>query len=333
MNPDNEEFKLSSSGGKVRAKKLSAEERSRIARKAVETRWGIVQATHTGILTLGEISIPCAVLEDGTRVLTQEGFLKAIGRSGKPAAGRGSQVEKIAPFLDLDNLKSFVDLELADSTKPIQFKVPAGSRAYGYKAEMLPRVCEVYLKARDAGALLKSQEKMAQACDILMRALAHIGIIALVDEATGFQDYRTKDALAKILEAFVAKELQKWIGTFSPEFYKEMFRLRKLPFNGTVKRPLYIGHLTNDLVYARLAPGVLEELRAKNPITHTGHRKSTHHQWLTPDIGHPKLQQHLSSVTTLMKVSDGWDQFYIMLDRALPKYKEMPLFKGIKDDD
>ena len=67
------------------------------------------------------------------------------------AAGRGSQVEKMAPFLDLDNLKPFVDLELANSTKPIVFQVPTGTRAYGYKAELLPKVCEVYLEARDAG--------------------------------------------------------------------------------------------------------------------------------------------------------------------------------------
>lgn len=259
-------------------------------------------------------------------MLTQEGFLVAIGRSGKPAKGRGSQVEKVAPFLDLDNLKPFVDLDLADSTKPIVFKVPSGSRAYGYKAELLPRVCEVYLKARDAGKLFKSQEDMAKACDILMRALAHVGIVALVDEATGFQDHRAKDALAKILEAFVAKELQKWMRTFQPDFYKEMFRLRGLPFNGSVKRPQYIGHLTNDLIYARLAPGVLEELRVKNP-----ERKVKHFQWLTPEVGHPKLSEHLTAVTVLMKVSDSWDAFKAMLDKALPKYKEMPLFKGLED--
>lgn len=319
-------FELASSGGQARAKKLTAKQRKEIATAASDARWGVVQATHSGELKIGEVIIPCAVLEDGTRVLTQEGFLVAIGRSGKPAKGRGSQVEKVAPFLDLDNLKPFVDLDLADSTKPIVFKVPTGGRAYGYKADLLPRVCEVYLKARDAKKLLKSQEDMATACDMLMRSLAHVGIVALVDEATGFQDHRAKDALAKILEAFVAKELQKWMRTFQPEFYKEMFRLRGLPFNGSVKRPQYIGHLTNDLIYARLAPGVLEELRVKNP-----ERKVKHFQWLTAEVGHPKLSEHLTAVTVLMKVSDSWDAFKAMLDKALPKYKEMPLFKGLED--
>jgi hypothetical protein len=323
-------LEMASKGGRARAQKLSADQRQRIATKASEARWGIVQATHIGELVIGDLVLPCAVLQDGTRVLTQEGFLKAIGRSGKPAAGRGSQLEKIAPFLALENLKPFVDLELADSTKPIVFRVPSGSRAYGYKAELLPRVCEVYLKARDAGALLKSQENMAKVCEILMRALAHVGIVALVDEATGFQDFRVSDALAKILEAFIAKELQKWVKTFPPDFYKEMFRLRGLPFNGKLKAPRYIGHLTNDLVYARLAPGVLEELRTKNP-SESGQRKSKHHQWLTADMGHPKLVQHLSSVTALMKASDTWNGFKALMDKALPKYQDMPLFEGIED--
>lgn len=328
-----ERASMPSIGGKARAEKLSSAERKSIACKASDARWGVFQATHTGDLRIGETVIPCAVLEDGTRVLTQEGFFKAIGRSGKPAAGRGSQVEKIAPFLALDNLKPFVDLELVDSTKPVLFKTPAGSRAYAYKAEMLPRVCEVYLRARDANALLKSQEKMAKACEILMRGLAHVGIVALVDEATGFQDDRAKDALAKILEAFVAKELQKWMKTFPADFYKEMFRLRNLEWNKTVKKPRYIGHLTNDLVYARLAPGVLEELRKKNPITNSGHRKNRHHQWLSHGVGHPKLLHHLGSVTALMKISDNWESFKKLLDKYMPTYKDMPLFKGVKDED
>lgn len=321
-------------GGRARAEALTPEERKEIAKKAAEARWSgnTWQATHTGDLHIGDLTIPCAVLEDGTRVLTQEGFLIAIGRSGKPAAGRGSQVEKIAPFLDLDNLKPFVDLDLAYSTKPIVFRVPSGVRAYGYKAELLPRVCEVYLKARDADALLKSQEKMAKACEILMRALAHVGIVALVDEATGFQDARARDALAKILEEFVAKELRKWVRTFPAEFYKELFRLRNIPYNGPLKRPAYVGHLTNDLVYRRIAPGVLQELQRKNPVTETGYRKNKHFQWLTDEVGHPKLVQHLEALIALMKAADDWEQFKKMVNRAKPIYQETPLFDNISDE-
>jgi len=248
-------------------------------------------------------------------------------RSGQPAGGWGSDVEKVAPFLDLDNLKPYVSMELAAS-KPIHFQLPRGNKAWGYPAELLPKVCEVYLRARDEGKLLKSQLKFAPACEILTRGLAHVGIIALIDEATGYQDERARDALATILEAFIGKELRPWVRTFPAEFYKEMFRLRKIPYREDVRRPQYIGVLTNDLVYSRLAPGVLDELRRLSPLDEKGRLKTHLHRRLTEDVGHPKLQRHLSAVTALMKASDTWDQFKPMVDRVLPKYKRLPLFDG-----
>jgi hypothetical protein len=150
------------------------------------------------VLKISNIEIPCAVLEDGTRLLTQEGFLRAIGRSGKPAKGRGSVVEKVAPFLALNNLRPFVNKDLERSTFPIVFQPPKGGRAYGYRAELLPKVCEVYLKARDEDVLLQAQLKFAKACELLMRGLAHVGIVALVDEATGYQEVRDRIALRPI---------------------------------------------------------------------------------------------------------------------------------------
>jgi hypothetical protein len=148
-----------------------------------------------------------------------------------------------------------------------------------------------------------------------------VGIIALVDEATGFQEIRSRKALEEILEQFIAKDLRKWAKTFPDEFYKEMFRLRNwqyVPFS--VKRPGVVGRYTNDLVYERLAPGVLEELKRKTPKTPAGHRKHRFFQWLTEDVGHPRLREHLTAVIALMKASTKWSQFYRMLQRALPRY-------------
>ena len=87
----------------------------------------------------------------------------------------------------------------------------------------------------------------------------------LVDEATGYQRIRTERALVTILEKFIAKELQPWTRTFPYEFYDQIFRLRGSPGPDGVKRPSIIGHYTNDFVYVRLAPGVLEELKRVTP--------------------------------------------------------------------
>ena len=260
-----ERTRFASMGGLARAESLSVEKLSDIAKKAAEARWASPKATHIGELKIGNVTIRCAVLEDETRVLTQYDVLEAIGRSGKPAAGRGSAdfdpLEKGSPLFDAENIKPFVSNELSASTKPIQFRLPTGQRAWGYNAKILRQVCEVYLQARQEGALRKNQLKFAAACEILVRGLADIGIIALVDEATGFQKERATRALAEILEKFISKELQEWTRTFPVEFYEHIFRLQGWHFDPhNVKRPSVIGHYTNNIIYKRLAPGVVAPL-------------------------------------------------------------------------
>jgi hypothetical protein len=207
-----------------------------------------------------------------------------------------------------------------EKSRPITFALPSGGRASGYNAELLPAVCEIYLQARDAKTLPPNQQHVAQQAEILVRGLARVGIIALVDEATGYQEMRAKTALAEILEAFIDRELQPYLQTFPDDFYREMFRLRGLDYpNAMVKRPQYFGHLTNDVVYKRLAPGVLEELKKLTPRDDSGRRKHKLFQHLTTNVGYPKLREHLGSVVTLMKLSDDWPDFTRKLEQFHPR--------------
>jgi hypothetical protein len=280
------------------------------------------KATHDGELKIGDLVIPCAVLEDDRRVLTQQGFLQAIGRARKAKGGTGASivsVDKLPAFLVAANLKPFISQDLVESTTAIPFRTPKGIKAFGYAAELLPKVCQVYLDARDAGALVKSQGPIAIKCDILIRGLAIVGIIALVDEATGYQYDRDRQALHKILEAYIAKELLPWAKRFPDEFYRQLFRLRGWQYSPpSPKGPKYVGKLTNKLVYEKLPPGVLDELRQKNPKDDKGRRKHRHHQFLTEDIGNPHLERHIASVTTLMRVSPNWRKFESLFARAFP---------------
>jgi hypothetical protein len=170
-------------------------------------------------------------------------------------------------FLQANNLQAFIPQGNMDVFKPIRFKrLHGGAYSIGYKAEILPKSCNVFLDAKEAGKLVVSQFATADRCKILSRGFSEVGIIALVDEATGYQYDRAKDALAEILEKFIAKELQGWTRTFPVEFYEHIFRLQHWPFNPkSVKRPSVIGHYTNNIIYKRLAPGVLKELRKNNP--------------------------------------------------------------------
>jgi hypothetical protein len=132
-------------GGLARASRLSPEERTEIATKAAEARWGVAlpQATHSGELVIGGRRIACAVLQNSKRVLTQETFLTAIGRAAKAKAGTGSLklVDGLPPFLVAENLNPFITDELRQSTTPIVFRTVKGGRAFGYDAMLLPMVC------------------------------------------------------------------------------------------------------------------------------------------------------------------------------------------------
>lgn len=314
----------------ARARSLSPERRAEIARAAAGARWGtdLPEAAYEGEFTLGGTPISCAVLPNGARIITQATFLRALGRSRSPKAGTGvlSTVDQLPFFLQADALQPFISDDLVQSTNPIFYRTKSGGKGVGYDARLLPQVADVYLQLRDAalkdrGEVPSRYRGMIQAADILIRALANVGIIALVDEATGFQRDRAADALATILEAFIAKELQPWVRTFPPDFYAQLFRLRGLSFpNDTVKRPQYFGHLTNDIVYRRLAPGVLTELKNTIPKREDGRRKHHFFRHLTEEVGHPKLREHLVSVVTIMKLSRNYDDFIQKLDQIHPRY-------------
>lgn len=169
--------------------------------------------------------------------------------------------------------------------------------------------------------LTPSQMPIAIKADILMRGLAHTGIIALVDEATGYQEVRDRKALQEILDRYIGQELAKWVRTFPDDFYQEIFRLKKWEFKpGSNKRPMMMAKLTADLVYSRLAPGVLDELRKLTPKDDKGRRKNKLFQWLSPEFGHPVLKSHIAGITYLAKANDDWDYFYRAVTRVSPQF-------------
>lgn len=316
------EDSIQSMGGKARDKALSAEKKSDIAKKAAETRWALPKASHEGFIKLGNKSIPVAVLEDGTRLLTQQGFLQALGRARSAKGGQGSTVDGVIPFLAASNLKPFVTKELKESTKPFRFRSLSGTSAFGFKAELLPQVCEVYLDAKDEKALHSTQDKIAVEAGIIIRGLARVGIVALIDEATGYQEIRDRLALAKILERYLMTEgYRKWERTFQVDYYKEIFRLRGWTFQPkSTARPQLIGKFTRNIVYDRLEAGILKRLDELNPKDpESGKRKRKFFQFFTGDVGVPELKEHLSNVVFLMKASDDWQDFIDRLDRAKPR--------------
>jgi len=320
-------------GGRARAEVLSPLERQEISRKAATARWDkakeIPKAEFTGEIRIGDIEIPCYVLEDGARVLSQRGVVGGLDmRYGSRAGG----ADRLTGFLVGKSISPFVSNELlALLSDPIMFRTPHGGKlAWGYPATVLADICEAVLSARQAGALQKQQEHIADRCEILIRGFARVGIIALVDEATGYQEVRDRQALQAILDQFLRKTLAAWAKRFPDEFYYHIARLRGWEWKGRkFNPPQIVAYYTNDFVYHRLAPNLIEELDKRNPIVH-GRRRATHTQWLTEQVGHPALAQHLHAVIALMRASPTWDQFRSMIDIALPRHEgtlKLPMFQ------
>lgn len=311
-------------GGRARAEVLTNDRRSEIASAAAKARWNTdiseaVCGSPDKPLRIGDTEIECYVLADETRVMTQASFLQALGRHRRAYSPPDAD-QSLPPILQSKSIQRFISDDVAKAAQPITFRLPGGNRANGYRAELLAQVCEIYLAAQQAGELPHNQDHIAERASILMRGFARTGIVALVDEATGYQEMRKKDALAQILETYVAQEIQAYVKSFPQAYYQEMFRLRSLDYStDTVKRPQYFGHLTNDIVYARIAPGVLDELKRVQRKNESGKPKDKLFQRLTTNVGYPKLREHLGSVVTIMKLSNDWTDFKQKLEMLHPR--------------
>lgn len=270
---------------------------------------------YSGKVTIGNKELSCAVLDDETRILTNTAIFQAFDRPRKGRPSEDYRLKNVPAFITANNLKPYIETEFADDDYSVQYN-RSGRILTGYKADILPRICDIYLSARDDNVLTENQKPLAIASDILMRSLAKVGIVALIDEATGYQFERDTKALQKLLSEYIAEEFLPWVKTFPDEFYIQMFRLRGWNYKGRLKTP-YAGAITNFLVYNRLPEGVLDELKRLNPVLNkNGYRRYRLHQGLTKETGYKHLLQHISTVITMMRGFDTWDEFEPVFRKA-----------------
>lgn len=275
---------------------------------------------YIGTINIGGKDLSCAVLSDGTRVLTNTAIFSAFDRKRRGRASGTQRASNMPSFIDANNLTPFVSMVFGDKIEDLNgvlFTSKSKKKTYnGYKAEILPLICDVYLQARDANVLTDSQKPMAKVADVLMRSLAKVGITALIDEATGYQYDRDREELQKILSAYISEEFLPWTKRFPDEFYKEMFRLKGWEYKGKAK-PSLVGKITNEIVYEQLPKGVLEELRRRAPKNQkSGNRTKRYHQSLSLDTGIPHLDKHITSLITLMRACDTWTEFYKLFRKS-----------------
>lgn len=297
-----------------------------------ETPNPLIKATHHGTLEIGDVRIPCYVLADGRRMITNKGVTTSMGM-GRGGRSRDGGCDRLANFTLSQRIKPHVSSDLASAIAgPVKFRLlQGGAVAFGYEAWALADLCDAVLEARTKGTLQKQQLHIAERCEVLLRAFAKVGITALIDEATGYQYARDRDELNRILGRYISQDLMPWTKRFPDSYYQEMYRLLGWSYSpGCTRHPSYVGTLTNRLVYERLPAGVLAELRAKNPADAHGRRKHKHHQFLTGGIGHTHLERHLLKVITLMQASESWAEFTRTFQRVFPGPGDQLDLSGIR---
>jgi len=277
--------------------------------------------THEGKLNLIDHEINCYVLKDGTRVLSGRGIQETLKLVDDPTSS-GTRILRLLgqtslePFLYKDRDKNHFEPIVCYSGK---------KKINGYEATVLVDICDAMLDARSSGINLGlRQEIVAKQCEILIRAFAKVGITALVDEATGYQRIRDDDALQKYLNKILSEELVAWAKKFPNEFYENIYKLKKWEWHGMKKNHYsVVAYYTNNLIYERIAPGLLDELKNRSPVNNKGKRKNKLHQWLNEDAGNPMLSQHLHTIVILQRQAivngQSWDRFVKTIDQVMPK--------------
>ena len=325
-------------GGHARALTLTPQRRLEISQAANQARRERAElpkaicGDDNRPLIFGDIEINCYVLDDETRVLSLRTLQSGIGMSEGGGKGGARKIPALMTRLKGKGI-NIMNLD-ARANEPIQFLTKSGSIADGYDARILPDICAVLIEADRKRKLDARYSHVAERAARLQHGFATFGIIRLVDEVTGYDDLRKVNDFAKIIEAFVAKEMQPYLPKFPSDYYREICRLRQIPYDpNPVKRPAYFGHLTNAITYHRLAPGVWNELKKKSK-SHPTTTKPHLHRFLTSDVGDPRLRDVISKNIAVMQLSDDWFDFLRKLDKVLPPFQQTLLlpFEGEKDD-
>lgn len=253
-------------------------------------------AKYGGTLNLGSGSVDCYVLDNESRVISMSATVKAIANDSN-----GDLVK----YIGVKSLQSHISVDEITS-KVIEFSIPGiPNKAKGISAETFLDICSAYVSALTSGApLTEKQRNIAVNCSILISACAKTGLIALIDEATGYQYDREEDALQVKIRAFISEELRAWEKTFPDELWEEFGRLTG--WQGSLhQRPKYWGKLVLELIYDALDPDVAKYLKENKPAPRHGRN---YHQWFTEEYGVNQLVTHINQITGIAKTCSTIDE-------------------------
>lgn len=322
-------------GGKARKAALPAEQRSDIASAAARARWmkpeergELPVARSEGVLPVGDVHIDCYVLQDRRRLISKRAMARALNLQSEG----GNAFMKT---LSGKRLGSAIGSELAAKIiNPIHFKRLAGDLAHGFEATVLIDLCNALIAARHT--LLPSQQFLAVQAEIIVRSSAKLGIIALIDEATGFIEDKRKHEYRELWQAFIQDNYRQWEQEFPNDLFDMMYRiygLKRINPKST-KHPRFFSKFLRKYIYAPLANSngaILEELEERNPVVYAnGGRRLKLFQFLNEEIGMPALRQHIWQTVGIGRTVSNREQFDRAFMTAFPQAR--PVREGAVKD-
>ena len=251
--------------------------------------------------------IPCYVLEGDVRVIGRTPATEALtGIKG------GGGFEK---YLSVGAFKQFIDIDrVLGSLVPFRLPEVEGleTQLKGISTDLMIEIWRGFVAALEASnrpasgiSLIPRQREMALKASMLLTACAEVGLDALVDEATGSQGDRARDALDVKLRACLEQEMRKREKTFPDALWAQLARLTK--WKGSVtQRPKYWGKLVMEFIYEYPDPDVAQWLRENAPKPTHG---QNYHQWLSSQYGLEKLVEHIWECIGIASQSDNLEDY------------------------
>lgn len=255
-------------------------------------------AQFSGTLEVGESSLPCYVLDDGRRVFSTRGMLESLGykANARPSGIFGSKA--LAPAMAAHD-------NPVGEPNVIEFNAGSRFNAKGYDVEKFMDMCHALSEALDRGQLSGQHIDAALKANAIIRASSKIGIVALVDEATGYQYVRAEDALQFKLKLYLAEEMRAWEKTFPDALWIEFARLTQWDGQPTKNRPRYWGYLVMELIYRYLDPDIAQYIKENKPKPQKG---QNYHQWFNEDVGMKRLIEHINRVIGMAQGCETMDE-------------------------
>lgn len=280
-------------------------------------------AQFSGTLEVGESSLPCYVLDDGRRVFSTRGMLESLGYKPNARPSGIFESKALQPVMAAHN-------NPVGELNVIEFNAGSRFNAKGYDVEKFMDMCHALSESLDNGLLTGQHVDAARKANAIIRSASKIGIVALVDEATGYQYVRAEDALQFKLKLYLAEEMRSWEKTFPDDLWIEFARLTQWDGQPTKNRPRYWGYLVMDLIYRYLDPDIAQYIKENKPKPQKG---QNYHQWFNEDVGMKRLVEHINRV---IGMAQGCETMEELKNKMHHRYGGVPiqleLFMDKSDD-